>query len=167
MWNKTKVRFRIGAMFLIFLMLFICSFTPNISADDPKYTAYGSTADTVYDTTPTADAECPSNFMDNFTSAGNVVFKVDYTFENDHASDGSYHMVLFWVTRTAPTPDNFQTDTGWVYISPENSDGGYLTLSDYVPITGYSYNIEVECRVKKNYEDITYTSDWDSYTWSV
>jgi hypothetical protein len=163
------IRNKFGLRLIIFLsILMFLSITLLIPNTSAIYTAYGSTADTIYDTTPTAYANCPSNTMANFTGPDDVVFKVDYTFENDHASEGSYHMAILIVVRTQPSPADWETNTGWVFIAPGNSDSDCLTLSDYVANgNGYSYNIEVECRVKKNLEDITYTSDMDSYTWSV
>ena len=162
-----KIRSKV-LIFLSILMFFvISSLTPTV-ADWPEYKAYGSTADTVYDTTPSAYASCPGYKMETYNGPGDVVFKVNYTFENNHASDGSYHMAILIVVRTAPSPDDFHTDTGWVFVAPGNSESDKLTVSDYVASSvGYSYDIEVQCRVKENIEDETYTSNSDFYTWEV
>jgi len=58
-------------------------------------------------------------------------------------------------------------DTGWVLVNPSSSTSDSLTLSDYIANgNGFSYDVVVECFVKKNPED-TPISDIDSYTWSV
>ena len=106
---------KILIFFSILMFIFIQLPKPSI-APPPKYSTICS-ADTVYDTTPTATNTVPPNTMDPFTGAGFVDFICQYSFSNEHENDGSYHKVVFIVDRTQPTSNHFETGTGWIYIN--------------------------------------------------